>query len=112
MYTVEDGRAECWRAEIAVHADSPASAFRTLRDAGLRKSQFDGSTRPTRVTPRAEFDDDLFGVRGIARRQSEDEGWEPWAAVPEGFCLNWRDSGAVGLHNPIGGGFRRAHPRD
>ncbi|MFC8923474.1 hypothetical protein [Cellulosimicrobium sp. NPDC057127] len=110
VYEVEDGRAASWTAEIAVQAESPASALRVLRDAGLRKSQFHGSARPTRTISCAEFSDATLGSLRIARRAFEDCGWEPWAPVPAGFALNWRD-GEVRVHHPTGGSFRRPHDR-
>jgi hypothetical protein len=107
VYAVEDGRAECWTVELAVRALRQADAFRTLRDGGLRKSQFLGSTRPSRSMSLAELDDETLGPGGIARREFEPEGWTPWVPVPLGFTLDWRDSGQVKLHNPIGDSCRR-----
>jgi hypothetical protein len=107
VYMVEDGRTGSWTAELAVLAPSPASAFRILRDAGLRKAQFHGSTRPSRTASPAEFEHGAFEPRRIARRALEDGGWEAWAPVPGGFSVNWRDSGDVQLHHPIGGSFRQ-----
>lgn len=107
VYTVEDGCAGSWAAELAVRAAIPADALRILREAGLRKAQLQGSTRPSRSMSVAEFGHEAFGSRGIARRVFEDDGWQPWAMVPAGFSLNWRDSADAQLHNPIDGSFRR-----
>ncbi len=111
VYAVEDGRAGAWTAELAVRAESPAAAFRRLRDAGLRKRQFYGSARPARSASPADFPDVVLGPLGMARRALEDDGWEPWVPIPAGFAVNWRESGDVQLHHPVGGGFRRDQDR-
>ncbi len=81
-------------------------AYRILREGGLRKSQLVEGSRPSTTS----FEDlgcvDL-GPRGIARRSYEDGGWTPWAPVPVGCSLNWRDSGDVRLGQPTAGGYRR-----
>ncbi|WP_425956777.1 hypothetical protein [Xylanimonas sp. McL0601] len=107
VYSVEDGRASGWVARIAVRAESPAAALRMLRDAGLRKSQVHGNTRPSGSMSLAEFGEETLGPRRISRSALDDGGCTPWAPVPAGFLLNWRDSGQVQLHDPIGGSYRR-----
>jgi hypothetical protein len=91
VFEVEDSRASGWSAEIAVRARRPAEAFRILRDAGLRKSQFTRGIRPTWSMSPDELGD-LLSARGMARRLLDDEGWTPWSAVEDGLALNWRDA--------------------
>lgn len=109
VFEVEDGRAGGWLTELAVRAGSPAEAYRTLRDGGLRKSQFTAGSRPSTASLEDLGCVDL-GPRGVAMRSYEDGGWTPWTPVPVGYSLNWRDSGDVRLRTPVAGSYRRPRP--
>lgn len=107
VYSVEDGRADCWESEIAVRSDTAGAALRRLRQFGLRKNQIRNDGCPVQALLFDALDDATLGPLGLARRCYNDGGWTPWAPVPEGFPLNWRDSGEVRVGGGVGGSYRR-----
>lgn len=85
LFTVEDGHAWDWTAQVAVKAASEKDAYQKLRAAHVRKKQIRTSHGPADVAAQNFFAE---SPRALFRRRDNEAGWEP---IPDGASLNWRD---------------------